>query len=261
MELQKHQSSVAANDIGGVKSSAHARVIKNYSAVTSRISHGDRGENYKARSVGVARGLGDWLDVAGLDAFDLGCGRGELCWLLGERGARRVVGVNLCQDQIDEAVEGGVEAEFVCEEIYEFLKGQADESVDRIFAMNILEHLDKDHLVAVLEQAWRCLRPGGQLVAMVPNAISTYGSMTRYWDITHILAFTPNSVMQLQRLSGYATAEFREWGPRPHSFLSTIRYGLWQVIRLITALRLMVELGSDKGRIYTADMLFRLTKK
>ena len=134
------------------------------------------------------------------------------------------------------------------------------ESVDRIYALNILEHLTKDDLVAVLEQSQRCLRRGGQLIAMVPNATSPFGTMTRYWDFTHLAAFTPSSVRQLQRLCGFRSIEYREWGPRPHGLTSTIRYLLWQAIRGMIWFRLMVETASAKGGIYTADMLFRLTK-
>jgi SAM-dependent methyltransferase len=140
------------------------------------------------------------------------------------------------------------------------LRGLPDASVDRIYALNLLEHLDKDTLVALLEQASRCLAPGGALTAMVPNAISTFGTMTRYWDITHQLSFTPASVQQLMRLAGFAGAAFREWGPQPHGVVSSLRWLLWQGFRAATAFRLMVETGSAKGGVYTADMVFRLTK-
>ena len=154
-----------------------------------------------------------------------------------------------------------VNAEFACQDIADFLESRPVASVDRIFALNILEHLDKDKLVRVLESAHRCLRPGGRLVAMVPNATSPFGGMTRYWDITHYNAFTPSSVRQLSRLTGFAeSAEFRECGPVPYALVSGLRYALWQMIRLVIKAYLLVELASDKGGIYTADMMFRLTK-
>ena len=118
----------------------------------------------------------------------------------------------------------------------------------------------KDELVKVLDQSKRVLRDGGNLVAMVPNATSAYGAMTRYWDITHLQAFTPSSVQQLMRLCGYSSAEFSEWGPRIHGIVSLSRYVLWQMIRMAIYLRLIIETGSSKEGIYTADMLFRLTK-
>lgn len=237
--------------------SAQARVVKSYFETTSAAGHSDAVLDYAKATAGLRRGLGSWLDVRGKRVVDLGSGKGELCWLALDAGASTVVGVNLSQGEIDFA-RPQVRAEFVCEDILGYLRGLADGSVDVVFALNILEHLDQDTLVAVLDEAGRCLASGGQLVAMVPNATSAYGSMTRYWDITHKQAFTPSSVIQLMRLCGFESAQFREWGPVPHGVPSTIRYVLWQAIRAATWLRLFIETGSGKGGVYTADMLFRL---
>lgn len=237
--------------------SAHRRVVNSYFETTSSVQA--TGIDYATATAGLARGLGSWFDVAGLEVVDLGCGLGELAWLAADRGAKRVVGVNLSQGELDVATKH-VRAEFVCADIAAYLAGCPDASVDRIFALNILEHLSKDELVKVLDESRRVLRPGGRLVAMVPNATSPHGGMTRYWDITHHNAFTPSSVNQLMRLCRFSAAEFREWGPTPHGLVSAVRYGLWQGVRLATWMRLMIETASGKGGIYTADMLFRLTK-
>jgi hypothetical protein len=84
--------------------------------------------------------------------------------------------------------------------------------------------------------------------------------MTRYWDITHHNAFTPSSVRQVARLVGFDTVDFRECGPIAHGLVSGIRYALWQGIRLVIRGYLLIELASDKGGIYTADLMFGLTK-
>ncbi|MCF8002801.1 MAG: class I SAM-dependent methyltransferase [Chromatiaceae bacterium] len=237
---------------------AHDRIVKNYYATTSAKGHNDQFD-YATASMGLKRGLGDWFDVKGKSVVDLGSGTGELCWLAIDQNANSVTGVNLSQDEID-CARSQVKAEFVCKDILSYLESLPSESVDRLFAMNILEHLDKDTLVAVLEQSARVLCADGKLIAMVPNATSPYGGMTRYWDITHQLAFTPSSIRQLMRLCGFASAEFREWGPRIHGTVSAIRYLLWQIIRGVIALRLSIETGSPKGLIYSSDMIFRLSK-
>ena len=222
---------------GKTAGSAHARVIRDYFASTSQSGVADRSVDYRVLSAGLKRGLGDWLDVDDKVVIDLGCGTGELSWLACDQGAREVVGINLSEDEINFA-RPHVSAEFVHQDILTYLSDRPDESVDRLYALNILEHLTKDDLVAVLENSQRCLRSGGQLIAMVPNAISPFGTMTRYWDITHLLAFTPSSARQLQKLCGFRSIEFREWGPRPHGLISTVRYALWQVIRATIWFRL-----------------------
>ena len=242
------------------RTTAHDRVVADYFHTTSAVGSARNDEAFGTSVAGLSRRLSDWCDVGGLDVLDLGSGTGELCKLASTLGARRVTGVNMCQEEIDFA-RTQIDAEFACQDIADFLESQPEASVDRIFALNILEHLDKDKLVRVLEGAHRCLRPGGRLVAMVPNATSPFGGMTRYWDITHYNAFTPSSVRQLSRLAGFAErAEFRECGPVPYALVSGLRYALWQLIRLVIKAYLLVEAASDKGGIYTADMMFRLTK-
>jgi len=240
--------------------SVQNRVLKDYFQTTSAVGIAGESQDYKQSTAGLRRALGNWLDISGKDIVDLGSGTGELCWLVHNHGARKVVGVNLCQEEIDFASQH-VPVKFVNQDIVSFLTQQPDKSCDRIFALNILEHLDKDQIVKILEESIRSLREGGQLVAMVPNATSPFGCMTRYWDITHKLAFTPSSVRQLMRLCGFARAEFRELGPRPHGIISAIRYLLWQACRAMIWFRLMIEAASGKGGIYTADMLFRLIKE
>src|SRR5262249_29695451 len=121
------------------------------------------------------------------------------------------------------------------------------------------EHLSRDALLTVLREIRRVLRPGGSLVAMVPNAVSPFGGLTRHWDITHEWAFTPNNFRQLAPLCGFDVAvECRECGPVPHGLVSLARYGLWQGIRAALALWFLIEVGSLKDGVYTMDMLVRM---
>jgi SAM-dependent methyltransferase len=131
--------------------------------------------------------------------------------------------------------------------------------VDFVTALNFFEHLSKDILLTVLHEIRRVLRPGGMLVAMVPNAISPFGGLTRYWDITHEWACVPNNFRQLAALTGFdSNVEFRECGPVVHGVYSAIRYLLWQVIRAGIAAWFLIEVAHPKGGVYTMDMLVQL---
>lgn len=239
--------------------STQQRVVEDYFHTTSGIGAGTDADR-AASMAGLRRRLGPWLDVAGKDILDLGSGLGEACGICLDASASSATGVNLSQDEIDFANQH-FDAKFVRQDVAEFLEASAPAAYDRVFALNLLEHLDKDTLVRVIEGAYRVLRPGGKLIAMVPNAISPFGTMTRYWDITHYNAFTPSSFLQVSRLCGFGDAiEYRECGPIAHGMVSGIRVVLWQGIRLLIRAYLMVELASAKGGIYTADMMVRLSK-
>ena len=239
------------------KNKIFENITLNYYQTTS--SAFDDEIDYSVYAPSLTRSLADWLDVKNKSVLDLGCGTGQLCWVLKATGAKEVVGVNACEDEVDLARQR-VDAKFEVRDILQYLNDVQDASIDNIYALNIFEHFEKDYLLSVLVQCARVLKPNGTVTAIVPNATSPYGGMTRYWDITHNLSFTPSSVNQLKNFCGFKRAEFKELGPKPHGIISWVRYLLWRVIRLFIMVRLLIETASVKGGFYTADFAFRLTK-
>lgn len=239
--------------------STSERVVRNYYETTSsRTSIGAEDLAHSVTTLG--RLLGDWSPRNGEVVVDLGSGMGEGCAFALARGAASATGINLSSGENELARSIVPGATFLDADIVSGLASLPDASVDRITALNILEHLDKQTLAATLEQASRVLKPGGVLIAVTPNAGSPFGAMTRYWDITHEIAFTPSAFTQIGLLCDFTRFDFRECGPRPHGVVSTIRYVLWQLIRLQIKFRLMVEVASTKGGIYTADMITLMAK-
>jgi SAM-dependent methyltransferase len=67
------------------------------------------------------------------------------------------------------------------------------ESLDVVFSSNFFEHLpDKGCLGRTLDEAHRCLRAGGKLVAMGPNIRYLAGAYWDFWD--HYLALSEKSL-------------------------------------------------------------------
>ncbi len=234
-------------------------IARQYYATTAARSHRHSLPHYQSSSAGLLRWLKPWLPQdRGARCLDLACGCGEMLFALEQRGYYRTVGVDLCAEEIQEA-RHFVRGQLVIADALEFLARAPAASFDFITALNFLEHLSKDQLRAVLTEARRVLTSGGVLVAMVPNAISPLGTLTRYWDITHERAFTPNNFRQLAALVGFEPpVDFLECGPRVHGFVSTVRWLLWQAVRAAIAFRLLIEVADVKGGIYTMDMLVRL---
>jgi 2-polyprenyl-3-methyl-5-hydroxy-6-metoxy-1,4-benzoquinol methylase len=237
-----------------------AEIARNYYRTTANRGHSPAGEHYQQSADGLLRRLRPWLPTdLGARCLDLGCGCGETLFMLERQGLCNTSGVDLCSDEIEQAREytrGGL----YCSDVLTFLSMTEPASVDFITALNFLEHLAKDQLFEVLREAARVLRPGGTLVAMVPNAQSPFGTLTRHWDITHEWAFVPNNFEQLASLAGFnPKVEFRECGPQPHGLKSGLRYLAWQGIRALIATYLLVEVASTKRGIYTMDMLVRFT--
>jgi SAM-dependent methyltransferase len=77
-----------------------------------------------------------------------------------------------------------------------------ENSLDIVFTSNFFEHLPtKAALQATLREAYRCLRPGGCLIAMGPNVKFLSGS---YWDFfDHHISLTELSLAEALMMSGY----------------------------------------------------------
>lgn len=238
--------------------SARQTILESYHETTSGISD--------AYAAGLSRSLrqlkvhlGPWLPPPEASVLDLGCGHGEWLRLLWERGGRDLTGVNLSEGELAVA-RSLVPAHFVQQDVLTFL-GSANRQWDVITAFHFLEHLTKDDLFRCMRGIARALAPNGVLLVMAPNALSPFCGITRHWDLTHEWAFTPPNFRQLAALSGFQPAvEFRECGPIPHGLLSTIRWLLWQWRRQTIRFWLLVETGSDKGGVYTMDVVVRLRK-
>src|SRR5262245_11435859 len=239
--------------------SLHDEITRRYYQTTAERSHVASREFYERAAGGLMLRLRPWLPQD-REAYclDLACGCGEILYLLERQNFQYTAGVDLCQGELDQA-KPYVQGQLIHADVVEYLRQSKAESVDFVTALNFLEHLSKDTLLTVLTEIRRVLRPGGMLVAMVPNAISPFGGLTRHWDMTHEWAFVPNNFRQLAALTGFDShVDFHECGPVAHGVVSAIRYVLWQLIRAGIAARFLIEVADLKGGIYTMDMLVRL---
>lgn len=76
----------------------------------------------------------------------------------------------------------------------------ADNSIDVVFASNLLEHFDDAELATILNSVKRCLKPGGRFIIMQPNYFYCY---REYWDdYTHKKAFSHTAIVDFFQSSG-----------------------------------------------------------
>lgn len=114
---------------------------------------------------------------------DLGCGRGEFLELLTGHGIR-CMGVDINREMLKEAKKKGLKVkEYDC---VEYLGSLGNQSVDGIFAGQLLEHLSINKRQRLLELAYEKLSGGGVLVIETMNPL-TLGIFcdSFYLDVTH----------------------------------------------------------------------------
>jgi SAM-dependent methyltransferase len=82
----------------------------------------------------------------------------------------------------------------------------AANSLDVVFSSNFFEHLpSKNALKLTLEECFRCLKPGGKLIAMGPNIRFLSDNYWDFWD--HHLALSDYSLTEGLENCGFAILE------------------------------------------------------
>ncbi len=173
---------------------------------------------------------------------DLGCGHGTLVACLRTAGYRNVVGVDVSGEQVAVARQLGIEG--ITEGgLQDFLEARRD-ALDAVILMDVLEHLTKEEIFAMLSAVRAALKPGGRVIIHVPNGAGIHGMRILYGDFTHETCLTPQSASQILRATGFDNVACYEDVPTTHSLKGLVRFVLWHVLTLPRRLLLFAETGS-----------------
>jgi SAM-dependent methyltransferase len=152
--------------------------------------------------------------------LDLGCGYGEF---INAVKARAKFGMDLNPRAREHLAPEVHFFEQDCSARWPLAAGQ----LDLVFTSNFFEHLpDKETLGRALDEVFRCLKPGGQLIAQGPNMRFAHG---RYWDFwDHCLPLTEASLSEGLVARGFAI-ELCRARFLPYTMVRGPRYPLWMV--------------------------------
>jgi 2-polyprenyl-3-methyl-5-hydroxy-6-metoxy-1,4-benzoquinol methylase len=160
--------------------------------------------------------------------LDLGCGAGDFIYWLKQRGYQNVVGVDVSAEMVA-AAHNACLGEVKLGELLVELKAARSRSLDVVLAIDVLEHMNREELLEICDEIFRVLKPGGRIVAHVPNAAGIFGSAIRYGDLTHELAFTASSIRQLFKTAGFRDVRCYEDKPIPRGVKSFGRAVFWSI--------------------------------
>ncbi|MFZ1744146.1 MAG: class I SAM-dependent methyltransferase [Pontixanthobacter sp.] len=199
----------------------------------------------------LSRLLAPVLHKLPMDAsiMDVGCGTGLLVNALQSAGYRSVRGVDISPQQIMEAQRRKLPCEVVSLSYVQDLARTAPGSLDAIFLMDVLEHLEVGGQIDFLRATRQLLKPDGCLVLTVPNANSNFAMRWRYGDWTHTASFTEDSLEFVLRNAGYTSLTFYPYefgGKATFPYFHSVSF--WvpvvrSVFRLVRRIEAMAELG------------------
>jgi SAM-dependent methyltransferase len=126
---------------------------------------------------------------------------------------------------------------------------------DAIVATDVLEHLTKQELLCTMDDVHWALKPGGRLIARVPNAVSPVGGAVMYGDLTHETWFTAQSAIQLAKVAGFSSVDVFACTPAVHGVKSFMRAVVWSTYSGVLKLGLAAETGRWRGHVVTQNLI------
>ncbi len=186
--------------------------------------------------------------------LDLGCGYGKFLYFLQNEGYTETRGIDLNPQQLEVARSLGVRNVECCEAM-KFLGNSAGQ-FDFISAIDVLEHVRKDHVLEFLDLVHAALRPGGRFLCQVPNLAAFYKPVY-FMDFSHETPFTASSLKQVLQLADFENVRIFSMGPVAHGVKSAIRCLLWKAVTASLRLIQTIEGGPPDplDAIYTAAIL------
>jgi len=134
--------------------------------------------------------------------IDLGCGDGDFLELLEEKGIE-ATGVDWDAKCCAEARERGLKV--LCQDIFEYLGGIEEGSVDGVFCSHLVEHLPYERVIELLRLAHRALREGGKIVLSTPNVRGLFSHLEMFYlHFGHVTFYHPRLLGFFLEYTGYS---------------------------------------------------------
>jgi 2-polyprenyl-3-methyl-5-hydroxy-6-metoxy-1,4-benzoquinol methylase len=193
----------------------------------------------------------DWLpaDRNGR-ILDIGCGSGQFLYYMKQKGYTQLKGIDLDRKQIEIARALGLDAEET--PVGDYMQ-RSPGGYEMIVMLDIIEHFTREELFPLMEAVVRGLRPGGRLIASVPNAESPDGLRCLYTDITHEMAYTSMSFEEMLFCHDLKLVSLRDPWPAPLGITRRLYRLMVQGARTIESIRLRC-LGFPPPRIWSNVM-------
>jgi len=185
------------------------------------------------------------LQDKGANIIDIACGGGHFLYFLQQQGYIHTQGIDISQEQLDVAEKMGVK-NLQKEDFGEYLP-KCLGKFDMIIANDIIEHLTKDEVLNFLDTIYNSLKPRGHILIGVPNVQCLFSGKPRYCDFTHEQGFTPGSLSQVLRICDFQNIKVYGEEPVIHDLRSFIRAMLWQIVKSILKVYLIIESGTGRG--------------
>lgn len=145
--------------------------------------------------------------------LDIGSGRGEWLELLKSRGIE-ARGLDSNAAMVRDAQARGLRVDEG--DALAWMRLLPPASLGAVTAFHVVEHLEFPVLVALLDQVFRVLKPGGMLIFETPNPENLLvGAFTFWYDPTHQRPLPPEMLRFVAEARGFQRVDIRRLHPSP----------------------------------------------
>lgn len=185
--------------------------------------------------------------------LDIGCGMGHFLYFLEAEQYKNYLGIDISRENVDFCREKGFNVEL--NDLSSFLEDGKD--FDLIVINDVVEHFNKETILKILRSVKTNLKDSGTLIIKVPNAANPImASSSRYFDFTHEIIFTEESLSQVFMLCGFRNHKIYPqdiyiFYNNPLNYIA--KFMSWAMTLLLRSL--FVLYGRKTTQIFTKDLI------
>jgi SAM-dependent methyltransferase len=183
--------------------------------------------------------------------IEFGCGPGKELQLLKDEGYYNLFGVDISEEQIQEAKSRNLNVELM--DIFNFFKINK-KKYDIIFAIDFIEHFHKKELVNLFEGFNKILNESGVLILRTPNGEGLFPGRIIYGDLTHLTIFNTYSLTQILQKTGFTDIKFFESFPIFNEIYGFFRTVVWKATKFIVNI-IRISEGASTIDILTQNII------
>lgn len=187
--------------------------------------------------------------------LEIGCGYGRYTQFITQTlGYQNTVGMDISEEQIEYAKKNYNLTNVFQADALAYLESH-EEKYDVVILMDVLEHLELDYAVRLLRKVNESLQQNGKLIIQVPNGLSPLKPIF-YSDVTHVRAFSVNSMSQILRMAGFSQFKHAALPPLVHGIKSFVQRVLWTLlINPLVYTFVTLSHGNPAGGVYSSNLL------
>ncbi|WP_339138266.1 MAG: class I SAM-dependent methyltransferase [Candidatus Electrothrix sp. GW3-4] len=186
--------------------------------------------------------------------LDVGCGLGQFLFYLRKDGFSNTTGIDMSSTQIELALKMQPDVDFrhVVDSVDFCL--QHEEKYDVVTMNDVLEHIEKEHLISFLQALYRSLKPNGLIIVKTINSACPLSHASRYLDLTHTISFHEKSLTQLFRHVGFVDIHCYQEEIGVYNLLFALKKSIVVAVRFF--LRIMIYFSEcDWQRIISVNLI------